>query len=124
MNLNSPLTLRQLCNRLLYALLALVVVVVLMRVLGTQSLVGTPFGFALGAIGIFAGTSCLLSVYRLSRRMSQGSGTAWLILCLQIIPILGLPAAIALLLKANAAAAAQDRVQASPGASPSGSSDA
>lgn len=111
--MNNDFTLRNLCNRLLYALLALVVVVVVMRTFGTQSLAVTPFGITLGAIVLVAGTNYLFSIYRLSKRMSQSSSTAWLMLFLQIIPIIGIPAAIALLLKANAAAAAQEREHAS-----------
>lgn len=122
--MNSQPTLRRLCNRLIYALLALVAVVILMRAFGTQSLVGSPLGFVLGAVGIASGITYLLAVYRLSKEMSQSSGTAWLMLCLQIIPVIGLPAAIALLIKANAAAAKQELAKALPGTQSSGPRDA
>ena len=122
--MNSQPSLRQLCNRLLYAMLALAAVLILMRAFGTQSLVGSLLGFVLGAVGIVAGLTHLLTIYRLSKRMSQSSGTAWLMLCLQIIPILGVPAAISLLIKANAAAATQERAAASPGTPQNGPSDA
>ena len=120
----NHLVLRRLCNRLLYALLALVVVVVVMRALGTQSLVGTPFGFLLGAIGLAAGVTYFFSIYQLSRRLSNSPGTAWLLLCLQVIPIIGLPVAISLLFKANAIAAAQERKHLPQSAAPDNQRDA
>ena len=60
-----------------------------------------PFGFVIGLIGLFAFVWPLNCLFKLSKAVEPKTSVAWMMVAIQLIPIIGLIAAISLVLKAG-----------------------
>jgi hypothetical protein len=81
-------------------LVALVACVILIRLLSPQP---SSFGFGtvLGIVAAGAILGYLVNVYLLSKALEPKASVAWLVLALQFLPILGVPIAISMIIKAG-----------------------
>lgn len=88
------------CKIFVFALLSLISVMVLMRLIGTEKLVGTAFGFVIGIVGVVSICGYFSSIYKLSSGMGSSLSTTFTILLLQLIPFIGIPLGISVMIKA------------------------
>jgi hypothetical protein len=101
-------------KRLRNFLIALVTSVVLIRLLKPNPVV-FGFGTILGLIAFCSLLGYLIHVFYLSRILDPKASVAWLMLVLQLIPFIGIPLAISMVLKAGRLHARSNTDVPSPG---------
>jgi hypothetical protein len=90
---------RRMSEMLCASLIVIAALVLALKFIGLEALQSSPFAIVLGLAGIAAMIAYAVLVFLLTRSLDPNYSTAWLMVLLQVIPFLGIPAAISLIVK-------------------------